>query len=1365
MRDAYIISKLYRGKIFNYNNPQKNSVLKNIKTTCKTQPLENTNGVEFQLLPSYYLKDMNQRQLLGNTSNTLSQDTTQSTRKQKITVVEDKNVNRKPWQALVDTKLNQDQEQKRTQDRNLEGMDTNTNQGVTHIGKMDQEPDEHSRKQEKLEECDMNTPVRKNMKKPRSNLFKRKKAINPIQLQKEKDMKIDKNTRIMNNIELKVDNIELKNQYIPELTDLEILLINSCKIDAIKVQTVVEEFIRGKEHISIFCFTETKVKGHDFQPQGIKMFSKHRNKKNEKRGGGLTLGYAEEKNVRLEEIETKSNDLLVLDGKINERKTRIILCYFDCTKKLKGADFKRNRGLEKEIGKFLEVEPGINLIVLGDMNGRLTRLEPNIKTDANGKMIERWIDKYNLVHLNNQITCIGKYTYESKNGKSAIDHILTNNSMFNKHLGMLIDEEKTMLNISDHNLIRAWFKLGNTKHNNQVDRKASKKLTWISREPDRIEKCVEDFKKKIGKKISFEGCMGKIKTAMECTMRRQKRIRRKDKKRITLTSAPWVDETLINNINLRSKLSKEWRYARNRDDTPEEIEKHKQRYLEQKRLTATMTGDKKSEWESKKIEETWKDSKTFWKMIKELLGKKKENKEEAYIYLEDGERKEISSCKEEFIEKWTSQVYQKLKKADFSFWSDEKVGMKNKMEKDLKENNSEIMENPIITEEEIVRTITNMKNGKASGIDNIPAEVMKAMIKDDEARNYIVKCFNKAMVEKVHTDWLTSVTTMIPKKQKPKILDHRPIAVTVNSNKIICTILRNKIEEFLERKGIKYNNQFGFTEGGRVEHCLFILDYITNMTYQRGGRGKKGKKLYFAFIDFKKAYDSIDREKLIEVMIDYKINPTIIDLIVQMYENDHTIINLGNMKEKVEVTGGIRQGCCISTLLFKMVTYKIIEELRKQEKFKIGKFEDNSIWLADDATLIAKDMKTMEKLLNCLNNIGERYGLKINEEKTKIMKIRGRDIQEGITGYENVKETTYLGIKIGGKNRNIFEKENDLSIEEAEKKVNTLMAEVRKSADKVQVGKAIWKLMSIPAILFGRAVVPTFANRIVEIQKLENRVWRFLLDIGGYSTVAALRGEMGASLVKSRVMETVLQYVRSTMEGKFENVKEMMKDTIRVEKGNWYKRANSYRQELGLEWEELYNMSKVELKEKIRKWDTEEWEKEINLRSTLKYYREGKSKIGYENCYRNSRDSIYYARARTNSLKLEEAMGRGNEHYDRTCKLCGQEEEDLLHFVLKCSTLENKRNYRLIDSKIEDLEQRLIDVLYRQENRRGVGWMIRAMWMKRKDILKIKEDMYRTSQNDKNKNIEKLNRSDPGWVPQGQTPRCNIRRRITHTRE
>ena len=157
-----------------------------------------------------------------------------------------------------------------------------------------------------------------------------------------------------------------------------------------------------------------------------------------------------------------------------------------------------------------------------------------------------------------------------------------------------------------------------------------------------------------------------------------------------------------------------------------------------------MTEDKKSSWENEKIEETWKDSKTFWKMIGELLGKNKDMTEEAYIFTEQGDKK-IMTCRREFMESWTRQVYQKLRKTDFSFWTDKDTGMKKEMEELMTEENSGIMENPVITEKELMDTVNNMKNNKASGVDNIPAEVMKALLKDNEAKQYILKCFNKAI--------------------------------------------------------------------------------------------------------------------------------------------------------------------------------------------------------------------------------------------------------------------------------------------------------------------------------------------------------------------------------------------------------------------------------------------------------------------------------------------------------------------------------------------------------------------------------------------------------------------------------------------
>merc|ERR1711909_14080 len=181
---------------------------------------------------------------------------------------------------------------------------------------------------------------------------------------------------------------------------------------------VIENFIKDKEHTCIFRLTETKVESLDFDPKGVKLFTKHRNKE-EKRGGGLIIGFKEDKEVKLEEIEIDDNDILALEG-----------------------------------------------VVRGDINGRMTKLEPNIVTDANGKMLEEWATNLDMFHLNLTEQCSGKYTFQSKNGRSAIDHILVNERLFGNYLGMYIDEDKIQLDISDHCVVRAWFKINPGENKN-----------------------------------------------------------------------------------------------------------------------------------------------------------------------------------------------------------------------------------------------------------------------------------------------------------------------------------------------------------------------------------------------------------------------------------------------------------------------------------------------------------------------------------------------------------------------------------------------------------------------------------------------------------------------------------------------------------------------------------------------------------------------------------------------------------------------------------------------------------------------------------------------------------------------------------
>merc|ERR1712030_91749 len=128
-----------------------------------------------------------------------------------------------------------------------------------------------------------------------------------------------------------------------------------------------------------------------------------------------------------------------------------------------------------------------------------------------------------------------------------------------------------------------------------------------------------------------------------------------------------------------------------------------------------------------------------------------------------------------------------------------------------------------------------------------------------------------------------------------------------------------------------------------------------------------------------------------------------------------------------------------------------------------------------------------------------------------------------------------------------------------------------------------------------------------------------------------------------------------------EGIKECMLHDLETGKGRWAREVKKLEREFGLEQDELKTIGKKELKEKIKEKDT------------MKWYKNGKKKIGYEECYRNSMSSKIYAKARTNTLQVEEVIHRRDRGHDKMCKMCGTE-EDLKHFMINCPRLRNKRN-------------------------------------------------------------------------------------------
>ena len=133
-------------------------------------------------------------------------------------------------------------------------------------------------------------------------------------------------------------------------------------------------------------------------------------------------------------------------------------------------------------------------------------------------------------------------------------------------------------------------------------------------------------------------------------------------------------------------------------------------------------------------------------------------------------------------------------------------------------------------------------------------------------------------------------------------------------------------------------------------------------------------------IDFKKAYDSIKRETMVQIIKELRIYSKIIDFIVRIYREDSTKIQLEKNKEiETEVTSGIRQGCTTSTELFKLNTYKSIEQMRKAEVIKILGPRITCLFYADDVLILAKDKEKAGRSIEILRERRGKYGIQLNE--------------------------------------------------------------------------------------------------------------------------------------------------------------------------------------------------------------------------------------------------------------------------------------------------------------------------------------------------------------------------------------------------
>ena len=186
-------------------------------------------------------------------------------------------------------------------------------------------------------------------------------------------------------------------------------------------------FLEKKNDFNILCITETHHRWEKIHiDKKLENFTSMREEK-ERKGGGLQILMRKDKKVNFIKNKSISREILDIEGKCYGIEMKIILVYFDVRKDKAGKE--ANDKIRKEIENKIENNKKEGLMILGDFNAHLEILDGR-KEDENGKMINKWLNNYDLVLMNGDIKCKGTYTRTLGKQKTAIDMVIMNSTMY-----------------------------------------------------------------------------------------------------------------------------------------------------------------------------------------------------------------------------------------------------------------------------------------------------------------------------------------------------------------------------------------------------------------------------------------------------------------------------------------------------------------------------------------------------------------------------------------------------------------------------------------------------------------------------------------------------------------------------------------------------------------------------------------------------------------------------------------------------------------------------------------------------------------------------------------------------------------------
>ena len=317
---------------------------------------------------------------------------------------------------------------------------------------------------------------------------------------------------------------------------------------------------------------------------------------------------------------------------------------------------------------------------------------------------------------------------------------------------------------------------------------------------------------------------------------------------------------------------------------------------------------------------------------------------------------------------------------------------------------------------EIEKSIKHLKPGKAAGSDNVISELITnggAVLKTT-----ILELFN-TLYDCGHfpEQWANGIIIPIYKKgQRCLPENYRGITLTSVMSKIFTSILNNRLCEWQERSAVASECQFAYKTGYSTTDAIFVLHGILSCTIN-----KPSSDVYLAFIDLRKAFDTVNRDILYSKLMDIGISSKFLNIIIDMYRKMKCQVRTADgSSTSFSLNNGLMLGESLSPTLFSILINDIVDAMTKccSMGVDINGVKVSVLKYADDIVLMATSPEGLQTGLDILKNYCEMNKLTVNITKSKVMCVskRRKKAHQTVFMYDDkqlecVENFKYLGIE------------------------------------------------------------------------------------------------------------------------------------------------------------------------------------------------------------------------------------------------------------------------------------------------------------------------------------------------------------------